>query len=239
MEKRSNMTQEELELMERFWQGAFADQEEEQRLREKYATDSVWRNKADGVRLLMLGIQEAALEDRMEDFHQQATRPVKKISWLRWGIAACLAAAVSFGALLFFSRSPGEKLFAAYYKPDPGLPTLMGVSDHYEFEKAMVSYKTGDYQKALAGWRQLLSAQPGNDTLHFFIGSAHLAEGRADSAVASLNRVIAVPQSAFQSDASWYLALAWLKLNNRAEAIKALKQSRHAYCERLLQELTR
>src|SRR5690554_3172353 len=131
MENRPNITQEELELMERFWRGAFADREEERQLRERYTTDNLWRNRADGVRLLMLGIQEAELEDRMEDFHQQATRPVKKISWLWWGIAACLAAAVTSGALFFFSKSPEEKLFAAYYKPDPGLPTLMGVSDHY------------------------------------------------------------------------------------------------------------
>lgn len=62
--------------------------------------------------------------------------------------------------------------------------------------------------------------------------------GHADSAVASLNRVVALPQSAFQSDAFWYLALAWLKLNNRDEAIKALKQSSHADRDRLLHELT-
>lgn len=144
MENTPIITQEELELMERFWQGSFAGQEEEQRLREKYATDSVWRNKADSVRLLMLGIQETALEDRMENFYQQATRSVRNISWVKWGIAACLTAAIIIGGLLFYSRSPEEKLFAAYYKPDPGLPTLMGVSDRYEFENAMLSYKTGD-----------------------------------------------------------------------------------------------
>lgn len=237
MDNRPNITPEELELMERFWQGQFADSEEERQLKERYAHDNLWHSKADEVRLYLVGIQEAELADKLSDFHQQIATPVKKISRFTWGIAACIAFVIAFGALFFFSKSPEEKWFAHFYKPDPGLPTLMGVSDSYEFENAMVSYKTGDYQKALGAWQGLRKANPANDTLTYFIGSAFLAQGRADSAVTNLNTVVAMPQSVFRSDAAWYLALAWLKQGNKAEAIKALRQSDHANKERLLQEL--
>ena len=239
MENIPNITQEELELMERFWQGKFADSGEERQLMERYATDSVWRNKADGVRLLVVGVQEAVLEDKLSGFHRQIATPIRKINWFRMGLAACIMSITALGVLFFFSESPEEKLFVQFYEPDPGLPTLMGVSDNYEFENAMVAYKTGDYQKALDGWQGLLKAHPGNDTLTYFIGSAHLANGRPDSAVVKLANVVATPQSVFLSDASWYLALAWLKLNNKVEAIKALQQTEHKDKERVLRELNK
>lgn len=239
MENTPNITQEELELMERFWQGKFVDNKEERQLRERYATDSLWRNKADEARLLVVGIREAALEDKLPGFHRQVAAPVRKTNWLRMGVAACIVGITTLGVLFFFSKSPGERLFSQFYKPDPGLPTLMGVSDSYEFENAMVSYKTGDYQKALYGWQGLRKSNPGNDTLAYFIGSAYLAQGRTDSALTNLNDVIAVPQSVFRSDAAWYLALAWLKQGNKTEAVKALQQSDHADKERLLEKLNK
>jgi hypothetical protein len=61
-----NSTQEELELIERFWQQRFMDSAEESRLKERYITDEAWRAKADEVRLWMLAIQESVLEDKLE-----------------------------------------------------------------------------------------------------------------------------------------------------------------------------
>src|SRR5690606_38198090 len=135
--------------------------------------------KADGLRLFALAIQESELEDRLKDFHCHidAPRSIRPKGWSKWAVAACTIGLLLAGILFFFSRTPEEKLFVQFYRPDPGLPTLMGVSDHYEFENAMVSYKMGSYGEAIEGWRQLLKTYPQNDTLNYFIGSAYLAEG--------------------------------------------------------------
>src|SRR5690606_3649030 len=142
MENIPNVSQEELESIERFWQGKFADREEGKRLRERYANDVLWREKADGLRLFALAIQESELEDRLKDFHRhlEAPRSIRPKGWSKWAVAACTIGLLFVGILFFFSRTSEEKLFAQFYRPDPGLPTLMGVSDHYEFENAMVSY---------------------------------------------------------------------------------------------------
>lgn len=241
MENIPNVSQEELESIERFWQGKFADREEGKRLRERYANDVLWREKADGLRLFALAIQESELEDRLKDFHRhlEAPRSIRPKGWSKWAVAACTIGLLFVGILFFFSRTSEEKLFAQFYRPDPGLPTLMGVSDHYEFENAMVSYKMGNYGEAIEGWRQLLKTYPQNDTLNYFIGSAYLAEGNVESAVQSLNQVISVPGSVFRSDAYWYSALGQLKMNDRDEAIWALQRTRHPDKERLLGELNR
>lgn len=237
MENTPNITQEELELMERFWQDKNANGEEGERLRERYANDPVWREKADGLRLLALGIQEAVMEDKLNNFHSQMRKTGGHRRWVGWAAAACIMGLTVWGTLIFLSGSPEEKLFAQFYRPDPGLPTLMGVSDHYEFENAMVSYKMGNYGKAIDGWRQLLKTHPQNDTLIYFIGSAYLAEGNVESAIQNLKQVIAVPESVFQSDAYWYFALGQLKKNKKDLAIRALQSSKHPDKEHLLRKL--
>lgn len=239
MDKIPNITQEELESIERFWQGNFVDGEEAERLRERYANDPLWREKADGLRLLALGIQESELEGRLNVFHRTIVAPRQPgwKGWAKWTVAASMIGVLLAASLFFLSRSPEEKLFDQFYRPDPGLPTFLGVSDHYEFENAMVSYKMGDYGEAVQGWQQLLKSYPQNDTLNYFIGSAQLAEDHIGAAVQSLDQVVAVPGSVFRSDAYWYLALGHLKMKDRDAAIEALRQSEHPDKERLLAEL--
>src|SRR5690606_13831875 len=116
---------------------------------------------------------ETALEGKLPGFHKQVqrTQPLTKIRWLKWAAAASVAGILLWSSYFFFANTPSEKLFAQYYQPDPGLPTLMGISDNYVFENAMVSYKTGDYKKAIVDWQQLLQENMDNDTLQYFIGS--------------------------------------------------------------------
>ena len=239
MENLPNISQEELELIERFWQRQFVSAAEQTKLDERYAHDPEWWEKAEWVRLSVVAIQETALEETLDDFHQyiKQEKPVRQMRWLQWAVAASIVGIITWGVSYFLVKSPEEKLFAQHYKPDPGLPTLMGVSEHYDFENAMVSYKMGDYPKAIAGWQQLLKENPGNDTLHYFIGSAYLAKGQPESAISNLNQILSVPQSVFLSDAHWYLSLAWLRENNKDEALKALQKTDHPNKERLLKEL--
>lgn len=239
MENKPHISQEELELIERFWRRQFQDEAEEIRLMDRYAQDEAWRAMADEVRLVILSVQETALEDRLDDFHRYAKSqtPVKRITWSPWAVAAIVMSVVAVGLLFLFDKSPEEKLFAQYYEPDAGLPTLMGTSDDYVFDEAMVAYKMKEYDKALAAWQALLAGETANDTLNYYIGSAYLAKGRADSAIVRFQKVTGVPESAFLSDAHWYLALAWLKEDNKAAAVNALQQTEHPGKKDLLREL--
>ena len=40
-----------------------------------------------------------------------------------------------------------QKLFAQFYQEDPGLITAMSSEGQYEFDRAMVDYKSGNYWK--------------------------------------------------------------------------------------------
>ncbi|HMR82351.1 MAG TPA: tetratricopeptide repeat protein [Niabella sp.] len=239
MNNENSILEEELALIEQYLHRQLPAAELlsfEQRL----SADADWRQKVEAVRLMMVGIQEAVLQDKLDQFHNEINPAtlkavsLQKSSWKKWMAAAAVLIIVVAG-LLYFNTRP--TLFDAYYTPDEGLPTYMGVADNYEFDRAMVEYKTGDYQKAITTWQQLLKDNPGNDTLSYFIGSAFLADKDTRQAKAYFDKTIGVPGSAFLQHAKWYKALILLKEGNREEAANLLKTTEHPKKEALLHKL--
>ncbi|MEJ0105290.1 MAG: hypothetical protein WDO19_23230 [Bacteroidota bacterium] len=94
-------------------------------------------------------------------------------------------------------RNSNERIYSAYYKPDPGLATAMGNSTSYSFEKAMVEYKNGSYDKSLEAWTALLKEKPGNDTLIYFIGAAYQAKKNKEHAIENLKIIATKPKALF------------------------------------------
>lgn len=161
-------------------------------------------------------LKELAAGQRREP---PADRSFGRGGWLKY---AAVVALMALGAAWWLTRpSPGERLFAQQYVPDPGLPVPMSAVHDPVFQDAMVAYKLGEYQEAAAKWEGLLGASPGNDTLRYYIASARLADGRAKEAVPLLEGVARDSGSVFQAEARWYLFLAYLREGD-AEALKRL-----------------
>ncbi len=245
MNRSRHITEEELEQIDKYLHKELTDAERIV-FEERLAADAEWREKTEEVKLLSLGIQEEVLLRQLPSFYNAlpaSGNPVKpKLIRVNWMKRMTLAATLVLGVttitwLVFFHKTANEKLFAAYYSPDPGLPTLMGVSDHYEFENAMVEYKTGHYAKALQTWSALLQDHPENDTLHYFIASAYLAQKQDEQAALYFDKVIRQQQSVFLQDALWYKALLLLKQGKKEQAIPLLKATEHADKEALLRKL--
>ena len=130
-------------------------------------------------------------------------------------------------------------MYSEYYKPDPGLITAMGVSDNYTFEKAMVDYKNGDYDKAIKGWLSLKSNQATNDTLDYFLGAAYQASGQYDTAIPYLEKIASEKENTFNKDACWYLGLALLRKGNKELAATYIQQSGYPQSPELLNALNK
>lgn len=212
----------------------------------KITEDAVPREKVSSVQLMLVGIQESILSEKLDDFHQgvSASRydgrqagggifPLK-----RWLAAASVVILIGVSVVVFLSR-PGksEELFTEYYKPDTGLITAMSTSENYLFDHAMIDYKTKQYDSAIKTWKDLLQTNPSGDTLNYFIGSAFLAKGNSDSAVTYLDKVVIQSGSNFYQDACWYLGLALLKQGKTGQAIAYIEKSDHPDKDALLNRL--
>lgn len=208
--------------------------------------DSELQQKTNEVKLLLLGIREAELKAKLPGFYEGIgskagsipLKGAKGFSISRLAIAASVLALLSLSVWSTWFRQPlQKKLYSRYYAPDPGLATVMGQSASYDFEKAMVEYKSGQYEKALEAWKGLLIQKPGNDTLIYFIGAAQLASGQYEKAKESLQLVAANHAGTFYHDACWYLGLYYLRINKKEQAIQYLTQSGYPEAPALTDEI--
>ncbi len=235
-----SISPEEQDLIDRYLANELT-KEEGEAFEKRLSEDARWHTLVAETKVLALGIEEAALQEKLTTFHDTiATKKasVIKMSWpARVAIAASLV--LAFSTIIWLTQQPAKntKIVAAYFKPDPGLPTTMGVSDHYEFERAMVEYKTGNYTKAIESWERIRQHNPANDTLNYFIASALLANKEATKSIPFFDAVIKISNSAFLQEAYWYRGLAFLQQGNKEEAINSIKQSNHPRSEELLQKI--
>jgi hypothetical protein len=206
--------------------------------------DPQWRQKVKEVRLLSIGIREVAVERLLHEFHHNIaytapnSRVVRMATWKKLAVAAILILAAGTGLWrLRFPQQAEQKLFATYFRPDPGLATTMGVAVNYEFEKAMVDYKTRNYRQAIDGWEKLRRSNPANDTLSYFIAMALLAGNEPSKAIILLDDVIASRKEAFFYDACWYKGLALLRIGRKKDAANAIKISNHPKATALLKKI--
>lgn len=234
MKYQGNISTEEIERIESFLDGSMSDSDKIA-FEEQLKSDPELQAKTDEIRLLQVGIQEAILAKKLASFHQPAAKVVTmKSNRTKWLAAASVLILLAAGAwFLFLQKNPNEQLYANYFKPDPGLPTTMSSSDAYEFEKAMIDYKNGDYQKAIDSWKQ----QPKNDTLTYFIGLAQQSIGDTKAAIDQLSIIAADGNKPFYKDACWYLGLALLKDKQFDKAKSFIEKSDHPQKDALLTAL--
>lgn len=224
------ISQETQELFERFLLQAMDVSEEEaflKRLEEEPRLNDQWLEFKKMFRV----VEEAGLREKLDEFHQEfasdsMVRPLAlKRNRNRWLVAASLAVLIVSVGLWFLYQSGGnQQLFERYFTPDPGLPTVMGTPESYDFYEAMVDYKRGDYLPAIEKWQRLLPGRPDNDTLRYFLGAAHLAERNMTEAEKFISSVHKEKSSVFWSEANRYLALILLQKGQREKAINLLME---------------
>ncbi len=213
----------------------------------RIAVDTELKERINEMQFLFIGVQEESLEQRLDDFHDSlisADIPgnrktaTKLLSLKTWLAAASVIAVVAVSAWwLFFRIENRQSVFADYFSPDPGLISAMSTSDNYLFDRAMIEYKTGNYEPAIKTWDSMQILQPKNDTLNYFLASALLAAGQTGKAIGYFEKVTASPTSAFAKDAYWYLALALVREGDTKRAIPFLKLSDHPQKDALLTRL--
>jgi tetratricopeptide (TPR) repeat protein len=240
-----NISPEELERIERYLTGSMEESEANVYSQELEASDLL-KEKTREVRLLLLAINEQSLQQALHGYHDEmngAKNGIKKNAKVmpisrKWLMAACAIGIIMISVWAILQmRNQNERLYSEYYKPDPGLPTYMSSSSDYNFQKAMVEYKNGEFDKALKAWTALLNAKPGNDTLKYFVAVTYLGLGESQRAIEKLQPVASDTASAFNKDACWYLGLSYLKQNRLDSALIYIDRSGHPESVHILQAL--
>lgn len=179
-------------------------------------------------------VQIASIKNHLDSVHHVYTsekdipsadtvRLKPKYVW-RWLAAAAIIAGI--GIFLFLYRSApsiNDKLFAAYFYDDAGMPSLMGNSTT-PFDDAMVYYKAADYKQAAFKFDKLLSVSPKNDSLKYYEALCQVRLRNDDKAIQLLSAVAETPGSELYIKAKWYTALVLIRQKKSTEAILILEK---------------
>lgn len=246
MNDNSDISQELLEIIERYINGSMTSQELKD-FNQLLELDNEFKIKVEDIKTMLLGIEAQSLKEHLDVLHEEIPKTLirkpadKKIKYLSFSkIAAAAAVIIAVGSIWFFSTPQNEKLYANHFKPDPGLPTTMSSTNNYDFYDAMVKYKHGDYNIAIDKWKVLSEQKPENDTINYFLGVAHMANKNTSEAIPFLERSVEAPDEfVFLNEAYYYLGLAYLKEGNIELAKKNLSLSETDASKLVLSKLTK
>ena len=93
------------------------------------------------------------------------------------------------------------------------------------FKSAFQSYEMGEYDKAKVAIAELSKIHTDKPDLLFYQGLATLGSGQAQEAIELFTDCLDITYQNVQTKAPWYLALSYLKLGDKSEAIKWLEKS--------------
>jgi predicted Zn-dependent protease len=158
--------------------------------------------------------------DKQVDAAQPGAERMIRMPWVRLVLIAASLAGICFFSLQYFftGRDTSEKIFAVYFKPlsHPDMTVRGENSSYSQPEPAAVrSYEHENYKQAIYHYKALLEKQPGNEKHRLFLGIAYLANHQPELAIELLNKGF-TEYPEFENDRNWYLALAYLRINNTA-----------------------
>ncbi len=224
---RETISREEFEQIERYLLDSM-DTAEKELFEVKLSRDEMLLNEVILQRQLLAAVETGTFTAKRKSPQQvlSPTIPFRKwASYRRYAAVVVFMVGAGFFGWWYYTAEPDQYLYNAYFRPDLGLPVVMGIdSTKYLFNEGMVSYKEGKYEDAINVWRGLELKNGKTDTLQYYIGVAHLNRGNPAVASDYLEPVKEDEASVFRDKAIWYLALLKLKEKEYSSAKQLLKQ---------------
>ncbi len=142
--------------------------------------------------------------------------------------AAIVLLLLAIAAIVYWQHTRYDRLYVAFFTaPDADASILLrgelgSPAADPEYLAAMKWYKTGDYAAATPHFDNYLARHPDDFQTRLYAGITVLNSGYPEKAVEELTTVSINDPTLFD-EASWYLALAFLKQKNPDEAVAILK----------------
>lgn len=233
-----------IELLERAWLNQLSPEETE-RLNERLLLDSQLAALRNELFALWDGLAQAGEESETRALFKQWDEenpiagiqanpsPMKPI--LKAPIAAVISAVVVIGAVCayFFFPKPitDEQLFAKYFEGDlfgtdrTAREPAQALTAH--LEDAYLLYAQKHYLECEKKLQDFLASDIGTPTeqeeARFYRGMALMQLGRYEESTSELD-ILSAGKGDYMRDATWYAALAYLRIGERAQAKSLLEK---------------
>jgi TolA-binding protein len=235
-------TSKETEIIEKYIRGELTGTElisfERELTKNKSLADEV--NLRKEIDKFLKNKEALELREMLDEIHEEVTSNVKnssmqkrkgiiRILFSRWQYAAAAVIfLLAFTAVLFFTIRPSlnERLYAQYFKPLDG--TSLVRSDKQEDmsnrQSAMNEYNDEHYEKSWMMLKDISNRDTADAEVYFYRGISAMEINDLNDAISSFNIVIKNSTSLYIDEATWYLALSYLKKNDRLVAETQFKK---------------
>ncbi|MBD1261578.1 hypothetical protein HZY62_13320 [Maribacter polysiphoniae] len=152
-------------------------------------------------------------------------KPITRRSYVKWLAAASVLLFVGLTYFLTMDQKVStDDLFASYFEPYRNVVQPLQRGDGYQDEKtlAFLAYERGEYDTAISLFSNLYSTTKEPYYL-FYKANALLKLKKANEAVPLLLEHLKTNDTLTEKT-TWYLALAYLKMNDRPNARKTLEK---------------
>jgi TolA-binding protein len=143
-------------------------------------------------------------------------------------IAASFTLIVIFGVLLYKSMNKvysDNELFGMYYKPyEPDIIIRSEIYKPGDLENAILLYDKGNYNTAFDKFVNIIIKDNNNYLAQFYLGLTCMELNKFDTAIDQFTSISENWESPFRYHLEWYLALCYLKNNNKEKARALLIQ---------------
>ncbi len=153
---------------------------------------------------------------------------LRRISYFNRIAAAAVFLLMMAAGWMYWNNQQPERLYQAYHEPYANEALIATRSsaerpESKQLQKALSLQKAGDYQASIAKLRELLDAQPAHPLGSMMLGVAYLEEGQTEKAK-ELLMTVRINHELYYEEASWYLALAYLKDDQPSAARPILEE---------------
>lgn len=179
----------------------------------------------------------------------KTTPPEKRVVPFYLKIAATITLVIGLSATLYFIKTTAvtkDNLFDTYFSPYDAPVNFRSSNSPYvdnDLKQALTFYDEGKYQNAIPYLNRVVTAKPENRLALLLRGVSYLASGNTAKAELDFNTIIQHQQNMFVDQATWYLALTYLRQGKKNDARSVLhtleNSSYHNKVQELLLELDR
>ncbi len=152
---------------------------------------------------------------------------------LLWIVVAVIC---GFAALYLFTPSPKQsdpaQIYATHFTPYPNVleSRSLGNDPNDIFRQAMIAYDNQSYAEASKFFNMMdINADTTEDMQRFYAAMTFMASNDIDKSIPILTEISTDPNLVLAVEAKWYLALCYIKRNERSKADVLLNDLQSAF----------
>tara|TARA_R110000850_G_scaffold150497_1_gene273313 strand:- start:233111 stop:233812 length:702 start_codon:yes stop_codon:yes gene_type:complete len=192
------------------------------KLQELLETDAAFREAFYSeleIQQALAGEKHRSLKERFEKLEEI---PKRKNNWHLY--AAAIAALIAIGSLFYNTEPNYQEVYAVHFEPYPNIVTpVVRNASETPIEKAYSYYNNRKYKDAIKAFEELKITDT-TGFVTFYYAMSLMADSQVEKAINTLeNPNWEIPQK-LQSQTDWYLALSYLKSENKEKAIFYLEK---------------